>query len=180
MSEPFIGEIKLVGFNFPPRGWSTCDGQILPISQNTALFSLLGTTFGGDGRSSFALPDLRGRSALHVGTGAGLSPVTWGQRGGVEDVTLNTTQIPSHHHDSTDLKVGVSGEDSNSDDPDGNVLAVSGEDSFHNGNADGTMNASSVTGNTDNTGGSQSHTNRPPYLGIYHVIALTGIFPSRN
>lgn len=180
MSEPFLGEIKIVGFNFAPRGWALCSGQLLPIASNTALFSLLGTAFGGDGRTTFALPDLRGRSALHVGQGAGLSNVSWGQRGGTEDVTLTTSQIPSHYHSSTNLRVGASSGDANTDDPDGSILAVTAEDTFRGANANIIMGPTSVTGNTDNTGGSRSHTNRPPYLGVYHVIALTGIFPSRS
>ncbi len=180
MSDPFLGEIKLVGFNFNPRGWSKCDGQILSIAQYSALFSLLGTTFGGDGRTSFALPDLRGRSALHVGTGAGLSPVTWGEKGGTESVNLTNSQIPSHNHGAVGLKVGVSSQPADTDDPSGAVFGVGSEDAFREGAFNATMGASSVTGNTDNTGGSLPHTNMPPYLGIHHVIALTGIFPSRN
>ena len=98
MAEPFIGQIQIFGFNFPPRGWSFCDGQLLPIAQNTALFSLLGTTFGGDGRTTFGLPDLRGRVAIHPGTGPGLPPVTWGQRGGAASTVLTTNQMPNHNH----------------------------------------------------------------------------------
>lgn len=180
MSEPFLGEIKMVGFNFPPRGWSTCDGQLLPISQNTALFSLLGTTFGGDGRTTFALPDLRGRTALHVGTGPGLSPTTWGERGGTENVTLTVNEIPSHTHGSTGLKVGVSSDDANSDDPAGSVFGVTNENAFVAAAADEEMGATSVQGTIDPTGGTRSHTNMQPYLGIYHVIAMVGLFPSRS
>ena len=96
MSEPFIGQVMLVGFNFPPRGWSFCEGQLLPISQNTALFSLLGTTYGGDGRTSFGLPDLRGRAPFGPGTRPGLSPVGWGERGGAETRTLVAANLPPH------------------------------------------------------------------------------------
>ncbi|MEX1309383.1 MAG: tail fiber protein, partial [Candidatus Sulfomarinibacteraceae bacterium] len=111
MASPFIGQIQLFGFNFPPRGWAFCEGQLLAISSNTALFSLLGTTFGGDGRTTFGLPDLRGRSAVGVGNGPGLSSVSWGQRSGAENVTLNVNTLPSHTHSAavTGLTTTVSG-----------------------------------------------------------------------
>ena len=98
MSEPFIGQIQPVGFNFPPRNWAHCNGQLLAISQNAALFSLLGTTYGGDGRTTFALPDLRGRICIHPGQGPGLSNYSWGERGGAETVNLSVAQIPTHNH----------------------------------------------------------------------------------
>src|SRR5215213_7415071 len=98
MSNPYIGEIRMFGGNFPPSGWAFCDGQLLPISENDALFNLIGTTYGGDGESTFALPDLRGRTPVHTGTGPGLSPYTMGEGGGVESVTLTTQQIPTHNH----------------------------------------------------------------------------------
>lgn len=170
MSDPFIGEISMFGFNFPPRGWATCDGQLLPIAQNTALFSLLGTTFGGDGRTTFGLPDLRGRSAKHVGTGPGLEPVTWGERGGREDVTLTVNNMPSHNHG---LR-GNSGQPDESN-PEGGYpanSAATGEDLYN-----GTSNVN--MGPTLNTGGGQSFDIQNPYLGIYHCIALIGLFPSR-
>lgn len=180
MSEPFLGEIKLVGFNFAPRGWAFCDGQLLPINQNTALFSLLGTTYGGDGRTTFALPDLRGRVSIHPGTGAGLTRIRQGERGGANSTILSVAQMPSHSHGATNLKVGVSTEDANSDDPSGVVFGVSGEDAFSTEMADDTMGDDSVQGTTDNAGGNQTHTNMQPFLGIYHCIALVGLFPSRN
>lgn len=174
MSEPFIGEVMMVGFNFPPRGWATCEGQLLPISQNTALFSLLGTTFGGDGRTSFGLPDLRGRSAIGRGNGPGLNPVTWGQRGGRDTVTLTTTQLPSHNH-------ALEAE------------AASGTVKTASGNllADTTVDTPYVPGNTRPnaqmasdaigfTGGGQPFNIQDPYLGMYYNIALVGIFPSRS
>ncbi|MHC4955882.1 MAG: phage tail protein, partial [Planctomycetota bacterium] len=145
-SEPFIGQIQQFGFNFPPRGWAHCDGQLLPISSNTALFSLLGTTFGGDGRTTFGLPDLRGRIAKHVGTGPGLSPVTWGQRGGAETVVLNTGNMPSHTHTATATLRGTSAA-GNVEDPAGAVLAQENrEDQYRNGTAtpDVNMAANSV------------------------------------
>ena len=174
--DPFIGQIQTFGFNFPPRGWAFCDGQLLSIASNTALFSLLGTTFGGDGRTTFGLPDLRGRTALHAGTGPGLSPVTWGQRGGVQNSTLTTNNMPSHNHAVT---LHGTSTDGNQKGPDGHILAaVEDGHPYSNATPNVTANASSVT--TANAGGGQAFENRDPYLGIYHCIALTGIFPSRN
>lgn len=177
MSEPFLGEIKMVGFNFPPRGWATCEGQLLPISQNSALFSLLGTTFGGDGRTTFGLPDMRGRFPIGVGNGPGLDSKTWGERAGQEDVTLNTNQIPNHTHSGgtvqTTTAVG------NQTSPDGNFLATAndGESNYSDAEATGNLGGNTAIGLT---GGGQSHNNMPPFLSIYFVIALQGIFPSRN
>lgn len=180
--EPFIGQIMLVGFNFAPRGWMTCEGQLLPISQYTALFSLLGTTYGGDGRTTFALPDMRGRAAIGMGHGPGLSSYTWGQKGGVENVTLNTTQIPSHNHSlNASPNVGTSAI------PTGNFIAkhqvtvergntVDGESFTPDSSGVGPMNTASIS----STGGNLSHENRPPYLAINYIIAVVGIFPSRN
>ena len=119
MSEPFLGEIRLFGFNFAPRGWSFCTGQLLPISQNSAVFSLLGTTFGGDGRTTFGVPDLRGRVAIGVGQGPGLSDRRWGQRGGAETTTLNVNQMPNHRH-----HIFVVDEDGDSESPVDKTLAV--------------------------------------------------------
>ena len=178
MSEPFIGEIRAVGFNFPPRGWSTCEGQLLAISQNTALFSLLGTTYGGDGRTTFALPDLRGRSLVGQGTGPGLPQVRWGERSGNYQTTLSINNLPPHSHNHN-LAVGVSTQTSNADDPDGAVLGA-GPEIFVASNADAQMSADSIKGNIANTGNGQPFNNLPPYLGIYYCIALVGIFPSRN
>lgn len=171
MSEPFLGEIRLVGWNFAARGWAFCDGQLLPIASNTALFSLLGTTFGGDGRTTFSLPDLRGRTATHPGRGPGLSTYQWGQRGGVEQVTLTTSQMPSHTH-----TLRAHSEDAEETDPTGRRLGGAGAAIYADESADVSMSSDSVT----NTGGSQPHTNLPPYLGIYHIIALQGLFPSRS
>src|SRR5210317_2190722 len=120
MSEPFLAEVKIVGFDFPPRGWAQCDGQLLPINQNQSLYSLLGTTYGGDGRTTFALPDLRGRMPVHPGNGPGLSDRRLGEKGGAEDATLTVAEIPSHNHQ---LK-GVD-EPANQATPGGNALAQS-------------------------------------------------------
>jgi microcystin-dependent protein len=187
MSEPFIGEIKMVGFNFAQRGWDFCNGQLLPISQNTALFSLLGTTFGGDGRTTFGLPDLRGRSAVNPGRGPGLSGYRSGERGGQEEVTLTQNEMPAHTHIATntsDLKVGVSNQGVNTDSPAGSVFAVGEEDVFRSGAANTTMDASSIAGSVtttnSSTGGSLPHTNLSPFLGMNHLIALVGLYPSRS
>ena len=173
--QPFLGQIQPVGFNFAPRGWSLCWGQLLPIAQNTALFSLLGTAFGGDGRTTFALPDLRGRSIVGVGNGPGLSNISWGERGGSEVIALGVAQLPSHNHTA-------------------NVVAESGV--VTSANAKGRMLAgamiyadpapannkqmSTESVNVENAGGSQPVYIRNPYLGIYVTIALTGTFPSRS
>lgn len=171
MSEPFIAEIKLVGFTFAPRGWSYCNGQILPINQNQSLFALLGTTYGGDGRSNFALPDLRGRTPLHTGDGYNL-----GQRGGEEEVTLTTAQIPSHQHE-------FQAEPAASDtaDPNGHYLAElpQGFPSIYatlDTASSTTMRANMVA----NNGGGQSHENMQPFLALGFCIAMQGLFPSRN
>jgi microcystin-dependent protein len=175
-SEPFIGQIQMFGFNFPPRGWAHCNGQLLSISSNTALFSLLGTTFGGDGRTSFGLPDLRGRIAKHVGSGPGLSMVTWGQKGGAESASLSVNNLPPHNHAATLHATSANG---NQEGPGGRILAHDNrEDQYSDAAPNITMNATSIT--TANVGGGQAVQIRNPYLGIYHSIALTGIFPSRN
>lgn len=157
--------------NFAPRGWALCDGQILPISQNTALFSILGTTYGGDGRTTFALPDLRGRVPVHPGTGAGLTSYRLGQRGGVESVTLSPPQIPSHNH----AMRGNSGQPDESNPENGFPAnsAGTGEDLYH-------SSSNTSMGVTANAGGGQPHTNVQPFLCVNYIIALQGIFPSRS
>jgi len=169
--EPFIGEIIMFGGNFAPRNWALCDGQLLSIAQNTALFSILGTTYGGDGRTTFGLPDLRGRVPMHPGSGPGLSSRKLGQKSGVENVTLNVNQMPSHNH----LPEAYS-DFGNQKGPGGNVPAMAD---------DGERNYSSATPNanldpTENAGGSQSHTNVQPFLCVNFIIALQGLYPSRN
>ncbi len=168
--EPLIGQIILFGGNFAPRGWAFCDGQLLPISSNSALFSILGTTYGGDGRTTFGLPDLRGRVPMHAGSGPGLTPRAIGQKFGVEDVTLTAAQMPNHTHT---LKANPL--PANTSTGDGNVLA--GSQSYQTGASPlADMNAASVT----SVGGSQSHTNVQPSLVTNYIIALQGIFPSRS
>ncbi len=200
--EPFLGQIQPFGFNFPPRGWAFCDGQLLPIAQNTALFALLGTTYGGDGRTTFALPDLRGRSIVHVGRGPGLSFIPWGQRAGDEFVILTETQLPAHTHFATTTPTAsatatatLHGETAAADskNPQNRMLALTAENTYAASVAanDKTMAAESINVTVDSvnvnvavvnqsTGGSQPFSLRNPYLGIYVNIALVGTFPSRN
>lgn len=176
MSEPFIGEIKIVGFNFAPRGWAFCDGQLLAIASNTALFSLLGTTFGGDGRTTFGLPDLRGRTATHPGTGPGLSSYRWGQRGGIENVALTGAQMPVHNH-----TVRATKDEGTDGGPGGKYLAAGhGQETIYKSMPDGAKFNTMAADMIANAGGGQAHTNISPYLGVYHVIALTGVYPSRS
>ncbi|MCB2154814.1 tail fiber protein [bacterium] len=166
MSEPFLAEIKLVGFNFPPRGWATCDGQILPINQNQSLYSLLGTTYGGDGRTSFGLPDLRGRTPVHVGNGHNL-----GSKSGEETHTLSASEMPQHSH-----ALNAVSEQGTQTAALNNNLAESSLPIY------GTMSnsASMGSGTVANAGGGQAHNNMQPYLALNFCIALQGLFPSRN
>jgi microcystin-dependent protein len=167
MSEPFLAEIRIVGFNFAPRGWAFCDGQILPINQNQSLYSLLGTTYGGDGRTSFALPDLRGRTPIHVGTSVGSSH-SLGQKSGEETHTLSVNETPQHRH-----TLKASSSEATSHDPGTNVPAAAS--SFAYGEPTGLTSTSSTS-----TGGGQSHDNMQPFLALNFCIALQGLFPSRN
>lgn len=174
--EAFIGEIKMFAGNFAPRGWALCDGQLLAIAQNQALFSILGTTYGGDGRTTFALPDLRGRVAVHPGNGPGLSPYRLGQKGGSETTTLTVNNLPPHNH-SVSVSNPVNDDEATSDDPTGNYPAVSGENMYtETTNAEGAV--PNVT--VDNTGGGQAFNNISPYATVNYIICLQGIFPSRN
>lgn len=180
MSEPFLGEIRIFGFNFAPRAWADCDGALLSIASNTALFSLYGTIYGGDGRTTFALPDLRGRVPIHLGNGPGLSPRNQGSKGGTETETLNVNQIPSHNHTLAPPNLPTTTAVGNRTAPDGNLLATAndGESNYSNGEPTGAMATSG--GAIGNTGGSQGHNNMPPFLTIRFCVALQGIFPSRN
>ncbi len=171
MPTPYIGEIKLVPFNYPPKGWAFCNGQLLPINQNQALFALLGTTYGGDGQTTFALPNLQSRTIVHQGQGSGLSPYNWGQQFGAQPVTLTVDQIPPHNHG-----LNVSSAPGNVVDPTNNHLAVAST-------TIGTTYDAATTGampNAVQNAGGQGHENRQPYLTLNYVIALTGIFPPRN
>ncbi len=175
MAEPFIGQIIQAGFNFAPRGYATCDGQLLSIAQNTALFSLLGTTFGGDGRVTFGLPDLRGRVAIHQGQGPGLTPRVMGEAAGSETVTLINSEMPMHNH--LMAVTNVSGAVAT---PNGNFIAASSDANavvtFRPTSDGSTLNPQSI----GLAGGNQPHNNMQPYLVINFCIALQGIFPSRN
>jgi len=177
MSEPFIAQITMFAGNFAPRSWALCDGQLLPIAQNSALFSILGTTYGGDGRTTFALPELRGRFPMHQGTGPGLRNKRLGERGGVEDTVLTSAQMPPHTHVGTMKAASTIGDAAS---PAGNHLAQSndGENNFSNSSSDASLAANSLT--IGSSGGGQAHTNMPPFLAVNFIIALQGIFPSRN
>lgn len=174
---PFLGQIQPFGFNFAPRGWAFCNGALLQIAQYTALFSLLGTTFGGDGRTTFGLPELRGRSMDGPGRGPGLTDIRWGEKRGAETHTLNTLQIPSHNHTAT-VKLGA-GVGNTATGTDNNLAANAVADTIFN---DGALGDSMAAGNVlvANTGGGQSFPIRSPFLGLNVCIALIGVYPSRS
>ena len=174
MADPFIGEIIMFGGNFAPRGWALCDGQLLSIASNSALFAILGTTYGGNGRTDFGLPDLRGRVAMHKGTGPGLTPRNLGQKSGSETVTLNATQIPEHNHAANCVAPGGNSNDAVNNFWADDVGVSSG--TYHSGPATNTMNPGAIA----NTGGSQAHDNVQPFQCVNYIIALQGVFPSRN
>lgn len=183
--EPFIGQVIMFGGNFAPRGWAFCDGQLLSINQNQALFSILGTTYGGDGRTTFGLPDLRGRSAMHAGNGPGLSDRRLGAKGGQETVTLSVAEMPAHTHVTTVTgSIKVTEEDATSNEVAGNSLANSTNNTnaytADAPNADLHPNSLDTSITVNNNGGSQSHPNMPPFQCVNYVIALVGIFPSRS
>jgi microcystin-dependent protein len=167
MAEPFLSEIRIMSFGFPPKGWATCDGQLLPINQNQPLFSLLGTTYGGDGRVNFGLPNLQGRAPIHMGSGH-----TLGERGGEQAHTLSISEIPTHAHSlvgtSTTGSLIIAA---------GNLLGASPSQIYQApDNNLAAMNPASIT----NVGGSQAHLNMQPFLVLNFSIALQGIFPSQN
>jgi len=171
MSEPFIAEIRIFAGNFAPRGWAFCDGQLLPISQNTALFSLISTTYGGDGRTTTALPNMQGRAPMHPGRGPGLTSRRLGERIGVETVTLSEAQIPPHSH-SVRANDGAAGNELL---PEGNFIA----DALFAPNPSGeavAMSSQSIT----SSGKGQSHNNMQPFLVLNYIVALRGLYPSRS
>ena len=171
MSEPFIAAIRIFGANFAPRNWAFCNGQILPIAQNTALFALVGTTYGGDGRTTLGLPDLQGRAPMHPGNGPGLTPRQLGQKSGTSAVTLTTPQLPTHSHN-----LQGSDQDATATDPSGNIPAITREDTYSSGGTTTPLGSGSL----GSTGGGSAHNNMQPFIALYFIIALTGIFPSRN
>lgn len=170
MAEPFLAEIRLMSFNFPPKGWALCNGQLLPINQNQALFSLLGTTYGGNGQTNFALPDLRGRSPLHAGAGSVL-----GERGGEAAHTLTVNEVPSHGH-----VLSASSDVANSNLPGAALPAGRPRGGINRYAPAASGNAVMHAGSLSTSGGSQAHDNMQPYLTLNFAIALQGIYPSQN
>lgn len=170
MADPFVAEIRIFPFNFAPKGWAWCDGQLLPLSQNTALFSLLGTTYGGDGKSNFALPDLQGRCPMHPGQGPGLSLHDLGETGGTETVSLLESEIPAHSHalraspDDADLRIPTS------------ARSLAKSVMYATGNPNTGLSGNALAP----AGGDQPHNNLQPYLTFYFNIALQGVFPPRT
>ena len=174
MSEPFIAEIRIFGGNFAPRGWAFCNGALLPISQNTALFSLIGTTYGGNGQTTTALPNLQGRAPMHPGRGPGLTSRRLGVRGGAETVTLSEAQMASHSHAVT-AKEG----DGTTTNPDNNSFASATSTKSYQSDASSNL-VSMGTAMLGNSGGSQAHNNIQPFLTLNFIIALQGLYPSRS
>jgi microcystin-dependent protein len=174
-SEPYLGQILMVGFNFAPRGWAICQGQIMPIAQNTALFSLLGTTYGGDGVDTFALPDLRGRVPIHSGEGNGLQDYILGATGGQEVATLTVAQMPAHTHPML-LGQSALGDSAN---PTGRIWASQSRlEVYSSATPDSMMGGGAISPSP--SGGGQPYDNRSPYLVVTYIIALEGVFPSQN
>jgi len=175
MSDPFVAEIRIFGFNFSPKGWAFCDGQLLPISQNTALFSLLGTTYGGDGKSTFALPDLQGSAPMQPGQGQGLSQRFLGEMSGVETITLLTSEMPFHNHTIATHNLDAGGLQNPAPDV---ILAKSAQGSAYQSNTSANLvmmapQALSIAG------GGLPHNNMQPYLTLNFCIAMQGVFPAR-
>jgi microcystin-dependent protein len=174
MADPFVAEIRIFPFNFAPKGWAWCNGQIMPISQNTALFSLLGTTYGGDGKSTFALPNLMGKAPMHPGQGPGLSLYNLGQEGGSETVTLLESEIPAHAHA---LRANTNTADNKAPNPALSLARSSGGFAYQS-NTSGLVNMHPAA--LSPAGGSTPHNNMQPYLTYYFNIALQGVFPPRS
>lgn len=174
MADPFIAEIRIFAGNFAPRNWAFCNGQLLPIAQNTALFAILGATYGGDAETVVALPNLQGRAAMHAGNGPGLTPRALGQSGGAETATLTADQLPAHTH-----ALGANAAaPANDDDP--GPTAVPGVSVGANMYGPASNLVAMATEAVGSTGGGQAHPNLQPYLALYYIIALQGVFPTRN
>ncbi|GAB2962246.1 tail fiber protein [Hymenobacter coalescens] len=176
--DPILGEIRAVGFNFAPRGWAICDGSLLAIRSNTALFALLGTQYGGDGKTTFALPDLRGRAIVDAGAGPGLTAYFPGTMTGTETVALTPDQMPAHVH-ALEATLNVNATGSNASSPANAYLSDTTDNQYGEFAGSGTMAAGSVKGVCASVGTSQPHENRQPFLVLNYVIALQGIFPQR-
>lgn len=174
MADPFVAEIRIVPFNFAPRGWAFCDGQLLPLSQNTALFSLLGTTYGGNGKTNFALPNMQGNAAMFWGQGPGLSLYDIGETGGSTTVTLLTSEIPAHNHNEIVRPTALASGQSAT--PQGNFGGRSNSRPYNTSAPNTTMGTTAV----GMQGGSQPHNNMMPYLTLNFIIALQGVFPPRS
>jgi microcystin-dependent protein len=177
--DAYLGEVRAVGFNFAPRNWAFCSGQILPISQNTALFSLLGNTYGGDGKTNFALPNLNGQAVVGVGQGPGLASYIPGAVAGTENVTLLTAEMPLHVH-TLGGSFLTQADEGSSTDPTGKFLAATAESQYNENIGTGTMGASMIKGTAGPAGGNQAHSNMMPSLGINYIICTSGIFPPRS
>jgi microcystin-dependent protein len=176
MSNPFVAEIRIFPYNFAPRGWATCDNQILSIAQNTALFSLLGTTYGGNGQTSFALPDFRNRMPMFWGNGPGLTPRDLGELGGTSTVTLLTTEMPAHSHNGLSASLDVDDIQLQANPTTYITQVANNKPIYSNASPTVQMSAQSMLP----TGGNQPHNNQQPYLGLLFCIALQGIFPPRS
>ena len=177
MADPFIAEIRMFACNFAPRGWAFCNGQLLQVSQNTALFSLIGTTYGGDGRTTTGLPNLQGRVPMHPGRGPGLTPRSLGQKGGATTETLSSNQMPNHRH-----VAGTSLSPANEDDPGATTYLAAGPTAATNvyAPAGTALDSSMAAAALPDYGGNSAHNNLQPYLAINFCICLTGIYPSRS
>jgi microcystin-dependent protein len=179
MADPFIGEIRMFGFNYAPRNWMQCNGAVIAISQNTALFAILGTQFGGDGRTNFGIPNLQGRAAIGAGTGPGLTPQSVGQTGGTPTVMLTTSELPAHNHVLNAGQLNPPNANQNVAIP--TSAARLGRSSPNNTyTAPTTPNTQMIASSISSTGGGAGHENMQPYLAMNYCIAVAGIFPSRN
>ena len=177
MTDPYVAEIKMFGGNFAPRGYALCNGQIMAISQNTALFSLLGTTYGGNGQTTFALPNMQGRAPVHQGNGSGIDPVSLGEMAGETSVTMNTSNLPQHTHPISGAVITSSNP---GETPASNTLFTNSAPNQLYANALGTGALNLAPQSITMAGGSQPHNNVQPYLAVTFIIAMEGIFPARN
>jgi len=176
--EGFIGEIRMFAGNFAPRSWAICQGQLMPIAENTALFSIIGTIYGGDGRTTFALPDLRGRGPISPGTGPGLPSYREGQRGGSPTTQLTVSNMPSHNHNAV-VNIPISGDDATTDEA-GGLLSTTDGAKVYGGAASGSYNGGNTPVTVGMNGGNQDFNNMQPYLAVNYIIALYGVYPSRS